>query len=259
MRVVTWNVWWRFGADWRRRQDGILGELARLRPDLVGLQESWAVDGMSQAGVLGDALGLHAAFAGPSLPPVPDPPETPDQEGVALGVGLLSRFPIVRLVEHHLPARRRDVQPVAVVATVAPPAGEIDFVVSCVEWEPEYLVDHVAQTEALAGLVRGVDPSRPVVIAADLNAAPGGPELAPLLEVMTDCWTAGGGDEAAATLSSTNPFAPREAVKQIDRRIDHVLARPGANPMAVDRVALAGVHGDPPPSDHYAVVVDLHA
>jgi hypothetical protein len=44
---------------------------------------------------------------------------------------------------------------------------------------------------------------------------------------MTDTWLAGGGDPAAVTLDSAVPFAPVEAVKQIDRRIDHVLARPG--------------------------------
>ena len=48
MRVVSWKVWWRFGARWRERQDGILATLAGLRRDLVGLQESWAGGGTSQ-------------------------------------------------------------------------------------------------------------------------------------------------------------------------------------------------------------------
>jgi hypothetical protein len=76
--------------------------------------------------------------------------------------------------------------------------------------------------------------------------------------VLTDTWAAGGGDPGAVTLSSALPMAPVEATKQIDRRIDHVLARP-AGALRVDRAFLAG---DRPidgrhPSDHFAVVVDL--
>jgi endonuclease/exonuclease/phosphatase family metal-dependent hydrolase len=187
---------------------------------------------------------------------VPDPPETADQRGIDLGVGLLSRWPISRLVEHRLPARRRPVRPVVLVATVAAPAGDLDFAVACVEWEPEYADDHVAQTTELARIVAAGEHA--VVVAADLNAAPGGPELAPLLDVLVDTWAAGGGDPDAATLSSANPYAPRAAAKQIDRRIDHVLARaaPGRR-LAVDGVRLAGTDPDKPPSDHYAVVADL--
>jgi endonuclease/exonuclease/phosphatase family metal-dependent hydrolase len=77
---------------------------------------------------------------------------------------------------------------------------------------------------------------------------------------MVDTWVAGGGDPDAVTLSSANPFAPREASGQIDRRIDYVLARPGTAGRAV-RVRRAFLAGAPvgglPPSDHHAVVVDL--
>jgi len=66
---------------------------------------------------------------------------------------------------------------------------------------------------------------------------------------------------AAVTLDSAVPFAPVEAVKQIDRRIDHVLARPGrlGSPVTVHGCFLAGnepIEGTYP-SDHYAVGADL--
>ncbi|WP_258726531.1 hypothetical protein [Cellulomonas sp. NS3] len=100
-----------------------------------------------------------------------------------------------------------------------------------------------------------------MVLLGDLNAGPGTPEPAPLDAVATDLWTAGGGDPDAVTLSSAVPFAPLEAVKQVDRRIDHAYARPG-------RPGGAGVaHGSVLagtaevdgvlPSDHDAVVTDL--
>jgi endonuclease/exonuclease/phosphatase family metal-dependent hydrolase len=101
-----------------------------------------------------------------------------------------------------------------------------------------------------------------VLLAADLNAPPDSPEVGALTGVLVDTWVAGGGDPAGVTLSSGNPFAPREAQRQIDQRIDYVLARPGTTgrPLAVERAFVAG---DPVdglhPSDHYAVVADLPA
>jgi hypothetical protein len=81
-----------------------------------------------------------------------------------------------------------------------------------------------------------------------------------LTDVMVDSWVTGGGDPYAVTLSTRNPFAPREASRQIDQRIDYVLARPGTagQALSVERafVADAPVDGLPPP-DHYAVIADL--
>jgi hypothetical protein len=99
-----------------------------------------------------------------------------------------------------------------------------------------------------------------VLLAADLNAPPGSREVRALTEVMVDTWEAGAGDPDAVTLSAANPFAPTEATKQLDRRIDYVLARPGTRgrPVPVRRAFVAGVTADgPPPSDHDAVVADL--
>ena len=76
---------------------------------------------------------------------------------------------------------------------------------------------------------------------------------------MVDTWVAGSGDNAGVTLSSANPFAPRDAW-QIDQRIDYVMARPG---IAGDAVIVhrAFTAGDPTfeihPSDHYANVTDM--
>jgi endonuclease/exonuclease/phosphatase family metal-dependent hydrolase len=207
---------------------------------------------------------MHAVWAPSGLPPEPDPPEDRDQRGVDIGIGLVSRWPIGAVEVHELPnPQRGGPPPRALAATLEHPAGPLHVIVGCTEWEPEYATDHRAQCRALAALA--TDPRRdgtlPVLLLGDLNAAPGQPELDPLLAVMVDTWAAGGGDPAAVTLDSAVPFAPVEAVKQIDRRIDHVLARPGRPdvPVQVRRCFLAG---DRPidgtyPSDHYAVGADL--
>jgi endonuclease/exonuclease/phosphatase family metal-dependent hydrolase len=252
--VVTWNLWWRFGGDWRERERGIVATLERLQPDLVGLQEVWGEEGMTQAGVIAERLGMHAAFEPTSIPPPAD-----DHPDVEMGIAVLSRWPILQVRRHRLPAAHRP-EPGALQATVDHPAGPLHFFTSCVEWEPELADDHLAQTRKLAELLAdpALDGPQPVVLAADLNAAPGSPQVEPLSEVMDDTWAAAGAGPGV-TLSPINPHAPREAEQQIDRRIDYVLARPGLGAsVSVERAFLAGEPvEDVWPSDHYAVVVDL--
>ena len=95
----------------------------------------------------------------------------------------------------------------------------------------------------------------------DLNAAVGSPVLRPVVDVLTDAWSAGGGAEDAVTLPSTHPQAPLAAGPQlVDQRIDHIFFRPGREDQQV-RVDGVQIVGDPVdgvhPSDHLAVVADL--
>lgn len=274
MRVMSWNLWWRFdsgdqvtvgppphGDDWRRRGQGILATLDDLRPDIVGLQEVWATAEATQAELLAGELGMHSAFASPSLPPPPVPPRSPDEDAVDLGVAVLSRWPVLSVRRYPLPSGHRP-EVVALAVAVEHPRGPLHIVVSCLDWDLAFAAQRLAQTRALAALL--TDPSRdgplPVLLAGDLNAPPTTSEIAVLTEVATDAWVAAGGDaDGGHTLSSDNPYAPREAW-QIDQRIDYVMARPGTpqHPVVVEGAFVAG---DPVdglhPSDHYAVVADL--
>ncbi len=262
VRVVTWNVWWRFGPAWRDRQPVLLKCLREAEPDVIALQECWGTRTTSQAHEFAAALGMHAGFVVPSLPPAPDPPESPDQSGIDVGIGLLSRWPFLSLRAVALPARHRRPAPVAAVAVLQHPAGPLHVVASCLEWEPAYEDDRVAQAAALADLA--TDPATsgrlPVIVCGDLNAALDSAVLRPLRDVLIDAWTAGGGDPAAVTLPSDHPHAPLEATELIDQRIDHVLVRPGMPGirLAVESPALIGEPvGDIHPSDHRAVVCDV--
>lgn len=40
-RMMTWNIWWRFGPRWQDRQHGLLETLRAVDADVVALQEVW--------------------------------------------------------------------------------------------------------------------------------------------------------------------------------------------------------------------------
>ncbi|SNY74970.1 endonuclease/exonuclease/phosphatase family protein [Paractinoplanes atraurantiacus] len=255
MRVLAWNLWWRFGGAWREREAGIVATLRTVQPDLAGFCETWAGEGTTQPQLLADRLGLaHAAFAPTSLPPVPVPPEEPSQAGIEMGIGLISRWALSEVTVHELPHPQRAGPPPTALSAVVD--GRFRAIVTCIEWEPRYAQDQMIQARTVAELATASD--LPVLVLGDLNAAVDQPEMAPLLAALTDTWQAAGADPNAVTLSSAVPQAPLEATKQIDRRIDHILARTNG-PLAVGRAFLAGNHpiNGHHPSDHFAVVTDL--
>jgi hypothetical protein len=43
MRVLTWNLLWRFGQDWPARGQGIAATLEAIRPDQAGVEVGVAV------------------------------------------------------------------------------------------------------------------------------------------------------------------------------------------------------------------------
>lgn len=260
---MTWNVWWRFGPDWRARQPLILDTLRRTEADVIGLQEAWGTSEADQASELGAALGMHSVFAYPSLPPEPEPPETADQEGVVVGLGLISRWPIRSVQRRRLPSRHRPFQPLAIDAIIDHPAGPLRVINACFEWERAFDADRLDQANCIAGLAAEPpeDGPTPTAVIGDLNAAPGSQIYETLRGHLIDAWQAGGGAADAVTLSSTHPSAPTEVVELIDQRIDHIFFRPARleSDVRVTKARLAGDQetGGQLPSDHRAVVCDV--
>lgn len=267
MRVMTWNVFWRWGGTYRERAAGIADTLDVYRPDVLGLTETWGGEGTSQpaelaAGLSTDIQTMHSAFARTCLPPEPDPVEYPEQTGIQMGVGLVSRWPVTATEVHDLPHDQRGgPAPAALVATLDHPRGPLHVIVTCLEWEhPE---DQLAQASAVAALATSerFDGPLPVLVLGDMNGAAGQKVIAPLMDCLVDTFAAGGGDPDATTLDSAVPFAPVGVDHLIGRRIDHILARAGHNGQPIT-VTGAFIAGDRPialiyPSDHYAVGVDL--
>lgn len=199
--------------------------LRTTAPGLVGLQECRGDTDTNQAVVLAEAPGMNSAFIRVGLPPEPEPIEEPDQAGIVMGRGLLSRWPIESAIVAPMPSEGRELA--ALVATVRHPRGHLR-----------------------------VPNSLPAILLADLNHDREFPAVRNVK--LIDGWDAAKPGIDPRTLSSTNRVAPPEAVDQFERRIDHVLYTPGgAGARATRARIIRDEPGAIPPSDHHPVVVDL--
>ncbi len=267
MRVVTWNLWWKFGP-WEQRQPAIAAALADLDADIVALQEVWADDDADQARILADRLGLHLIRS-----------RRDDGSPQPFGNAVLSREPL-RLVEQ-VTLPDLDGQPTSRTALItvidSEPAPRL-FVTTHLAWQYHASATRQRQLQVIVDAVDkhrhpggGAEPL-PVIITGDLNGTPEAQEVRRLtgLEpgyhpelIFIDAWAAVG-EGNGYTWTRDNPHAAEASWPR--RRLDYVLvswprSKPFCSPVSA---SLAGT--DPVPvsggvsmvgSDHYAVVVEL--
>ncbi len=261
VRVLTWNVWWRFGP-WEARQDAIVSTLRDANADVICLQEVWSAEGGDdQAAVLAEALGLSFART-----------PSPFWEGVSFGNAILSRWPILNVAHHPLPQVSGKVGPRgAVVVTIDAPHGPMIAVCTHLDYRFDHSADRVAQVQNLATLVSEIrgDPesSFPVILAGDFNATPDSDEIraltgrtTPLVPglIFQDCWELVG-EGAGHTWSDRNEYLADS--NWPNRRLDYVLVS-WPRPKGLGKPVSASLVGTTPgdgvtPSDHYGVLVEL--
>ncbi|MEV5435121.1 endonuclease/exonuclease/phosphatase family protein [Streptomyces sp. NPDC052682] len=269
MRVVTWNLWWRFGP-WEARQKAILTALRELRPDVVGLQEVWAADGENLAEWLAGELGLHWTWAAS-----PAPQRWRNRIGgaeVDIGNAVLSRWPVADQHVLPLPAPAdMDDGRLALYARLAHPTCEVAFFTAHLSSPLHASAVRCRQVAELAGFVarhRGGTPFPPVVT-GDFNAWPdsdeirllGGYRAAPPVpgQVLFDAWQYADPAAPSATWDPANPYVAPSGEPPV--RIDYVHVGP-PGPGGLGRVLGVRRACDGPvegvwPSDHAAVVADL--
>ena len=268
VRVMTWNLWWKFGP-WEQRQQPILDELRRVDADVISLQEVWADDSTDQAAFLADELGLELVRSC-----------SEDGSAQTFGNAVLSKYPIRLLEQVRLPDL--DGRPTARTALItlieADPAPRL-LISTHLGWryydselrqrQLQAIVD-AADRHAWPGGHSGSvddDDGPPIILTGDLNGQPETQELRRLtgLEpgyhpslIFIDSWAAVG-DGPGFTWSRENPHAAEASWPR--RRLDYVLvswprSKPFCSPLSAE---LAGTgHGSTMvPSDHYAVVVEL--
>jgi endonuclease/exonuclease/phosphatase family metal-dependent hydrolase len=236
VRVVTWNVWERYGP-WEERQAGIQAELARVDADVVALQESWP----EQAAALAGPLGFEHSSTD--------------------HISVLSRWPISEWRELELPGVEGG-DGLGAEAAIDGPRGPIRVFVVALAWRLEHSHVRQGQVRALARMVGDADGY--VVLLGDFNAAPDSDEIRMLTGrvetgapgvVFYDAWEVAGDGGPGHTWSNANHWANAGLLPP--RRIDYVFTpwprRGGAgHPIRCDLIGVTD-----PPSDHYGVLADL--
>jgi endonuclease/exonuclease/phosphatase family metal-dependent hydrolase len=267
LRVMTWNLWWRFGP-WRERRAAILAVLREVAPDVVGLQEVWADEREGLAEWLAAELGLHCTW-GESRTPQRSQRRI-DDPTVRLGNAVLSRWPVVDSAVVRMPGIDAEDERLVLHTRLAGPEHEVPFFTTHLSAPPWASGVRVAQAGAIARFVgeRGGGSQFPPVVTGDLNAWPdsdevrllGGYRTAPAVDglVLLDAWAFADPHQPSATWDPANPHVPLGAPPV---RIDYVLSgQPRRH--GVGRVLGVRRAGDRPvngvwASDHFAVVVDL--
>jgi endonuclease/exonuclease/phosphatase family metal-dependent hydrolase len=267
--VLSWNLWWRFGA-WRDRQHAIRAVLREVRPDVCGLQEVWASGAENLAGRLAADLGMHWTFAASDHPQrwqrrIGDPT-------VQFGNAVLSRWPIrVRAVEPLPAAAGDDDGRAALFALVDGPAGPIPFFTTQLTSTVGASAVRCEQVRKLAAFIAGrsAGSTHPPVLTGDFNAEPdsdemrllGGHKTTPAVDglVLVDAWRYADPGQSGFTWRRANPHVA--ATGEPDARIDYVLIGPPAAG-GVGRVRRVRLVGAEPvrrvwPSDHAGVLAAL--
>jgi endonuclease/exonuclease/phosphatase family metal-dependent hydrolase len=268
MRVMTWNLWWQYGP-WRDRAAAILSVVKEQAADVLLLQEVWGAGGTSSAHELASALGFDAAITDRTIPP--DSGAAGEQAGIHNAI--VSRWPLHDAVSHPLPGitgspgHRR-----VLTAAVDAPSGRWQFASTHLDYRFDDSAVRQMQAEALLRIVAGLrgdpDADPPVVVGGDFNAVPDSDEIrmvtgrraAPVRNlVLTDSWEQVG-EGSGHTWRGDNPYQASSSWP--NRRLDYVFVswprpKPLGNPRRAWLAGLDAVDGVWP-SDHAAVVVDLH-
>jgi endonuclease/exonuclease/phosphatase family metal-dependent hydrolase len=258
LRVVTWNVWGRYG-QWRERQTAIENSLAAANPDVVCLVESWSGAKTTQAELVAERLGVeHHLFAGDW-----------EQDDWVSGIGLVSRWPMEMVERRKLRGENDSGVGEVLAVTIEGDRGLVQLFAVMLDYRLSSSMVRQAQVRQLAQLISATTHRRhPIVVCGDFNAGPDSDEIrmltgrsataAPGL-VFYDAWEVAGDGSAGITWSNRNPLAA--VALYPDRRFDYVLS-------AWPRLAGVGhpthcellgvVPGDQLQlSDHYGVLADL--
>ncbi|MGI4893573.1 MAG: endonuclease/exonuclease/phosphatase family protein [Janthinobacterium lividum] len=278
LRLMTWNLWWRFG-DWQARREAILAVLREHDADVIGLQEVWADADDNLAHWLAERLGMVATWS-PSPAPqrwqrrlVFNGADPEVAASLQFGNAVLSRHPVLEERSLALPAGgHEDEGRTALQVLLDLPQRPLPFTTTHLNSSPAESAVRVAQVRELVPFVasrhrRGE--FYPPVLTGDFNAVEDSDEVrlacgyltAGPVEgfVLVDSWRFAQPGANGLTWDRANPFVAR--VNQPSARIDYVLV--GLAPFtgegsvrSIRRVATRPVDGVWA-SDHAALLVEL--
>lgn len=270
LRIATLNIWNKSGP-WPERARLIRAELARLRPDLLGLQEVLRLhrDGQpllipeaDQATEIADGFDYQIAYA----------IAADYGNGLRFGNALLSRHPLLESETFALPGAESGETRSLLYARVRTPFGELPVFVTHLNWKLHHGSIRVRQVRYIAERIAELAPiderHLPPVLMGDMNAEPDSDEMRYLTGRATlegrsvyfaDAWVYGGDDSAGATFDRRNRFAA--LAHEPPRRIDYIFVRGPDRKLRGEpletRLAFAAPEGDVWPSDHFGLVTEI--
>ncbi len=258
LRVISWNIWWRFGP-WQDRAPAITATLAKVDADIIALQEVWAEGTDNFAAKLADELGYHHVYApGAKL------------NGVYMGNAILSRWPITAPEITALFGQEdADESRVAIYGEVDGPRGTVPVFCTHLNWMQHHSHIRQKQVTDLARFIASKPKQKiPPLLCGDFNADPHSEEIRMLTGQTTcpvenlvfhDAWSFVNPEKSGFTWDNRNPYVAKEL--EPDRRIDYIL--PGwPKGRGVGHVVDCQIAGNTSvngvwPSDHHALVAEL--
>lgn len=228
LRVLTLNIWHR-EAPWEQRRALIRRGLARLEPDIIGLQEVLELrlgDTLqSQAAELLDGLPYRYVYGvAHELGP-----------GFAFGNAIASKHPLHDHEVVALPGTESGETRSVVYARVSAPCGEVPVFVTHLNWKLHHGSVRLRQVQRIVELVEQRAPigeTFPPIVMGDFNAEPDSDEIRFLRGFATlagtsvffaDAWIYGGDGGPGYTFDRRNPYAAR--AHEPPRRIDYIFVR----------------------------------
>jgi endonuclease/exonuclease/phosphatase family metal-dependent hydrolase len=222
LRVMTWNLWWRFGS-WRTRLVGILAVLHAQRPDIIGLQEVWDDGRSNLAAKLSDDLGYFYSWS-----PAPNTDRwrgRPIEPGVKVGNAILSRWPITSEAQRRLPEGDIDEGRTALFASIDVRGVQVPFFTTQFNSAPDQSSLRCEQVSALASFVAEDRTNEfPAIVTGDLNAEPDPDEIRMLCGHKTSgavpgwCLSMHGGMRIQAILDGPGTARTRTSKRRVSRR-----------------------------------------
>jgi endonuclease/exonuclease/phosphatase family metal-dependent hydrolase len=258
LKVLTWNIWWRFGP-WESRGPAILETLNELDADLIALQEVWG-DGVNNfAAELAAELDYQCVFH-----------SSMQVNGSEFGNAILSRWPIEISKATMLHGKNETGEGrLGLYANIAGPRGVVPIISTHLNWRFEQ--SHVRQRQVM-DLAKFIDSKRPwsfpPILCGDFNAEPDSDEIRMLKGLTTcpveglvfhDAWGVAGKHGLGITWDNSNPYTT--ASFEPDRRLDYIfVGLPESS--GAGQIVDCRVTGNQPvngilPSDHYGVLAEL--
>jgi endonuclease/exonuclease/phosphatase family metal-dependent hydrolase len=253
-RVMTANVLSPDHASWDQRRAVLQSEFARLRPDVIAVQEVTSTDFLDPQ----YAVAWHS-----------------QRSADGVGAALASRWPLgeIHEVDLHVTDRTGDFPWAAAVITEVLAPDPFLFVHLKPSWPIPYAYERELQAVRCARFVEEQLGGRdiPVIVAGDFDAAPdsasirfwtGRQSLNGISVAYQDAWEAVHPGDPGHTFSPLNPLVRAgEMSLEPGRRIDYIMVRCGLHGPVL-QVADCFLAFDKPvdgvwATDHFGLVADL--